>query len=69
MQKTTERTERLKRELDGVFKTMHAELDRAELLATALNAFCRPVPDYEPRFRHLTRSGREFGGYELGQDD
>jgi hypothetical protein len=32
---------------------MRADLDRVELLTAALSAFGRPVPDYEPGFRHL----------------
>jgi hypothetical protein len=43
---------------------MHADLDRVEILAAALSAFSRPVPDYEPHFRHLdhmTLSAHELG--------
>jgi hypothetical protein len=32
---------------------MRSDLDRIEILTAALNAFSKPVPDYEPGFRHL----------------
>jgi hypothetical protein len=30
-----------------------ADLDRIEILSAALCAFSKPVPDYEPAFRHI----------------
>ena len=29
------------------------DMARVEILAAALSAFSRPVPDYEPAFRHM----------------
>lgn len=49
-------TERIKRKLDDALDNMRGDLERVELLAAALCAFSRPVPDYEPRFRHLHRA-------------
>jgi hypothetical protein len=57
-------TERIKRDLDDALDNMRGDVDRVELLAAALSAFSRPVPDYEPRFHHLHRaelSVKEFG--------
>ena len=44
---------------------MRGDLDRIELLAVALSAFSRPIPDYEPRFRHLNRAA--LNAQELGK--
>jgi hypothetical protein len=57
--------DRLKRELHRMTARMRADLDRVEILIVALNGFSRPVPDYEPRFRHL----RQFSlsAHELGK--
>jgi hypothetical protein len=57
-------TEPVKRELHRLFCNIRSDLDRVEILSAALGAFCRPVPDYEPRFRHLRQS--ELTAYELG---
>ena len=46
-------TDRMKRELHRLFDNIRGDLDRIEILTAALSAFSRPVPDYEPRFRHL----------------
>ncbi|MFI4962099.1 MAG: hypothetical protein ACHP82_11695 [Hyphomicrobiales bacterium] len=46
---------------------MRAELDRVGLLAAALSVFSRPIPDYEPRFRHLPRVA--LSAHELGETD
>ena len=40
-------------ELHGVLDHMRANLDRIEILTAALSAFSRPIPDYEPSFRHM----------------
>jgi hypothetical protein len=43
---------------------MRADLDRVEILAAALSAFSRPIPNYEPDFRHLdhmTLSAHKLG--------
>lgn len=49
-------THRLKRELDRVLTRIRVELDRVEILSTALAAFSKPVPGYEPGFQHLRRA-------------
>ena len=46
-------TDRMKRELHRLFVNIRGDLDRIEILLAALSAFNRPVPDYEPHFRHL----------------
>jgi len=48
-------TDRIKRDLHDALDNMRTDLDRVELLAVALGIFGRPIPDYEPRFRHLHR--------------
>lgn len=45
--------ERVRQELHRAVESVRMELDRIELLTGALDAFSRPVPDYEPRLRHL----------------
>jgi hypothetical protein len=55
-------TDRLKRELSRAVETLRADLDRVELLTAARGAFHRPVPDYEPTFRHTHR----VTAHELG---
>jgi hypothetical protein len=45
--------DRVKRDLHRALDTMHTDLDRIDILAAALAAFRRPVPDYEPAFRHM----------------
>ena len=45
--------DRVRCELHLALDRMRADLDRVELLTAALSAFGRPVPDYEPGFRHL----------------
>jgi hypothetical protein len=45
--------DRIRREIHRALDHAHAELDRIELLSAALAAFARPVPDYEPGFRHI----------------
>ena len=41
--------DRVKRDLHRALDNMRADLDRIEILAAALSAFSKPVPDYEPR--------------------
>ena len=48
-------TDRMQRELDRAMGALRADLDRVELLTAALSAFSRPVPEYEPSFRHVRR--------------
>jgi hypothetical protein len=45
--------DRVRRELNGALDKIRVELDRIELLSIALSAFSKPVPEYEPDFRHL----------------
>ncbi len=45
--------DRIKREMSRALDRMRLELDRIEILATAMAAFAKPVPEYEPGFRHL----------------
>jgi len=47
--------DRVKSELIRAFDKTRAELDRIELLVAGLAAFSKPIPDYEPRFKHLRR--------------
>ena len=56
--------DRVKRELHRSLDTMRGDLDRIEILAAALAAFSRPVPDYEPTFRHIRQPALE--AHELG---
>jgi hypothetical protein len=54
----------MKREIHHVLDHMRSDLDRIEILLGALSGFSRPVPDYEPGFRHLrqfTAAARELG--------
>jgi hypothetical protein len=56
--------DQIKRDLHRAVDAMRADLDRIEILAAALAAFSRPIPDYEPAFRHmhhLTLSEHELG--------
>jgi hypothetical protein len=62
--RTESAIDRIKRDLHRALDAMRADLDRVEILAAALAAFSRPVPDYEPAFRHmqhLTLSEHELG--------
>lgn len=45
--------DRIKREMSRALDRARLELDRIDILATALAAFSKPVPDYEPGFQHL----------------
>ena len=45
--------ERVRRDLVGVLDNMRADLDRIEILTAAMSAFGRPIPEYEPGFRHI----------------
>lgn len=48
--------EQLREDLARLFENIRSDLDRIEMLTAALDAFNRPVPDYEPGFRHLQHS-------------
>ena len=43
----------IEQQLQRLVDTMRDDLDRIEILTGALNAFSQPVPDYEPRLRHM----------------
>lgn len=62
---TDDATERMQRELDRAMGALRADLDRVELLTVALSAFSRPIPDYEPSFRHIRRT--RLSAHELGE--
>ena len=57
--------DRVRRELQRVLDGMRADLDRVEILMAALNAFNKPVPDYEPGFRHLDQMA--LSAHQIGQ--
>ncbi len=46
-------SDRLKRELQRAVERIRTELDKIDLLSAAMAAFSKPVPDYQPAFRHL----------------
>lgn len=48
--------EQLRQDLHRLFENIRGDLDRIELLVAAIGAFSRPIPDYEPGFRHLQQS-------------
>ena len=56
--------DRVKRELHCVFDNVRNDLDRIDILLAALNAFSKPVPDYEPAFRHMRHLA--LNAHELG---
>lgn len=55
----------LTNELNSALDKVHADLDRVAILTGALAGFSRPVPDYEPRFHHLSRMA--LPEHELGR--
>jgi hypothetical protein len=62
---TEKATTRILRDLHGALAKLSGDLDRVEILTGALAGFSRPVPDYEPAFRHLNHlalSEHELGG-------
>jgi hypothetical protein len=62
--KTETPIDRVRRQLKRAIANMRADLERVELLSAALNAFNKPVPDYEPGFKHvrnLTLSAHQIG--------
>lgn len=54
-------------ELNRAFERTRAELERVEILAAGLAAFNKPVPGYEPRFRHLRQP--KLADHELPKPD
>jgi hypothetical protein len=61
--RTDSAIDRVKNELHSSLDTLRFDLDRIEILAAALAAFSRPVPDYEPIFQHMRQ---ELNAHELG---
>jgi len=57
--------ERLKQDLGGALRNVHADLERVEILTAALYGFSAPIPDYEPTFRHV--SPAQLNRHELGE--
>jgi len=55
----------LTRELNRALDRLNTQLDRVAILIGALAAFSRPIPDYEPAFRHLDRLA--LSEHELGR--
>lgn len=51
--RTENAIERVQREVHRSLDNMRSDLDRIEILTAAMSAFGRPIPDYEPGFRHL----------------
>ncbi|MDO8874655.1 MAG: hypothetical protein Q7V40_00950 [Pseudolabrys sp.] len=43
----------MKRELHRAVDRIRLELDKIEILSAAMAAFSKPVPEYEPGFRHM----------------
>ncbi|MDP2411286.1 MAG: hypothetical protein Q8M26_13500 [Pseudolabrys sp.] len=62
--RTEQAIDRVRRELHQALDSMRVDLDRVEILSAALNAFSKPIPDYEPAFRHLR--GAELQVHKLG---
>ena len=59
--------DQVKKELLRAFYNTRAELDRIEILAAGLAAFNKPIPSYEPMFRHLPQLNQN--AYELASDE
>jgi hypothetical protein len=62
--KTETAIERVRRQLKRVLDNMRADIDRVEILSAALQAFSKPVPDYEPGFRHM--HNHSLSAHKLG---
>jgi hypothetical protein len=60
----TETAVDVRRQLHRVLDNMRVDLDRVEILSAALQAFSKPVPDYEPGFRHI--QNLSLGTHKLG---
>jgi hypothetical protein len=55
--------DRMQRELVRAVEDLRADIDRVELLTSALSAFNRPIPDYEPSFHHMAQP--DLGAFEM----
>jgi hypothetical protein len=62
--RTETATDRVKCQLHRAIDHMRTELDRVEILSAALNAFSKPIPEYEPAFRHVRNM--ELSAHKLG---
>jgi hypothetical protein len=51
--RTETAVEHVSDELHRVLDHVRTDLDRIEILTAALSAFGRPIPNYEPGFRHM----------------
>ncbi|MFN3659461.1 MAG: hypothetical protein ACK4UO_19625 [Pseudolabrys sp.] len=60
-------TEKIKCELYRTMDSMRDDMLRIEILTAALAAFNRPVPEYEPTFRHVHRL--DLNAHQLGSSD
>jgi hypothetical protein len=61
--------DRLRHELSNRLRHLHNDLDRIEILATAIEAFSKPVPDYEAGFHHFGPFKRELDRFELSDKE
>ncbi|HEY0223866.1 MAG TPA: hypothetical protein VGC38_05060 [Pseudolabrys sp.] len=57
--RTESAIECVQREVHRSLDNLRGDLDRIELLTAAMSAFSRPIPDYEPGFRHLRNLTRD----------
>jgi hypothetical protein len=55
------------RNLIEAIEQLHADLDRVELWTAALGSFQRPVPDYQPRDKHLLPTSSQHAPRHAGQ--
>ena len=58
--------DRVRGELSRAFEKTRGDLERVEILAAGLVAFSKPIPTYEPRFRHLPQPS--LTAHELRSD-
>ena len=63
---TVKALDQVKDDLHRAMDRMRVDLTRVEILTAALSAFSRPVPDYEPAFRHLHHVS--LSAHELGRE-
>ncbi|MGC1465142.1 MAG: hypothetical protein WA792_05365 [Pseudolabrys sp.] len=50
----------VQRELHRALKDARSSIERVEMAAAMLRAFSVPVPEYEPRLRHLGLNPKTF---------
>ncbi len=56
--------DRVRRDLHCALDNMRADFERIEILSAALGAFSKPIPEYEPGFRHV--HNLTLGAYQIG---